>query len=94
VSQWLGGQRGVTGQIACDTLKDSGKQTKTETICSETPGKHNTEVTLIAAREAALSHKIETVVMASIRGQSVTTALKAFQGTDIDLIVAGCNGCK
>lgn len=66
---------------------------KTETVYFESGGKHNTKAALVAARDAALQQDIRHVVIASIRGQSVAAALEVFRDADVDLIIAGCDGC-
>lgn len=63
-------------------------------IYFRTPGKENTEKTLILARDTALKKGIKTVALASIRGQSARKAIDIFKGTKINLVIVGCNGCN
>lgn len=60
----------------------------------ETPGKENTEKTLILARDYAINKGINTIALASIRGKSAKKALEIFKGTNLNFVVVGCNGCS
>ena len=66
---------------------------KSEITYFETGGRHNSEETLQLAKKRALDRGIEKIVIASIRGKSVPTALKVFQDCDINLYFATCDAC-
>jgi hypothetical protein len=59
----------------------------------EIPGIENTECTLVLARDYAIRKGIRTVALTSIRGKSAKKALDIFKGTNLNLVIVGCNGC-
>lgn len=53
----------------------------------ETPGEDNTEVVLDLVKEKALKSNIKKIVLASTRGTTAMAALKAFEGSGLELVV-------
>lgn len=67
---------------------------KSEITYFETSGKNNTEETLHLAKARAEERNIKNIVLASIRGKTVPTALKVFNESDIKIYFATCDACN
>lgn len=57
-----------------------------EMILFDSPGPHNTEQTLLAARERALELGLKTVVLATTTGETALKALEAFEDADLRIV--------
>ncbi len=68
--------------------------TKCEITYFDVAGKENTEETIELAKKRALERGINTVIVASIRGETASKVLRAFKDTEISLIFATCNACN
>jgi len=53
----------------------------------ETPGEDNTEQVLALVKERAEARNIKRIVLASTRGHTARAAAKAYEGTDLQLVV-------
>jgi len=53
----------------------------------ETPGEDNTETVLTLVRERAQARNIKKIVLASTRGHTARAAARAFEGTDLKMVV-------
>lgn len=67
---------------------------KSEITYFDAGGRQNTEDTLRLAKERALERGIKNIVIASIRGKTVPTALKMFEGCDLHVYFATCDACN
>ena len=76
-----------------DTSEDTAKTMKSEITYFVEAGRSNSNETLKLAKERALKRGIKTVIIASIRGETASNAIKVFKDTDINLIFATCNAC-
>jgi hypothetical protein len=67
---------------------------KTEITYFEVPGAENTAETLQLAKERAIERGIKRVVIASIRGKTVPTALEVFDRSGLEVYFATCDACN
>ena len=91
-----GGFFELPGQIYMQEIPD--QSLKSGTRCDITyfdiAGRANSGETLELAKERAQERNIKTVLIASIRGETASKAVKVFKDTDINLIFATCNACS
>jgi hypothetical protein len=67
---------------------------KTEITYFEVPGAENTAETLYLAKEKALERGIKKIIIASIRGKTVPTALEVFNKSGLEVYFASCDACN
>ncbi|MGO8807063.1 MAG: hypothetical protein ACLQO7_10770 [Candidatus Bathyarchaeia archaeon] len=90
---------GLTGLIYMQEISHKKTKTKSNSIKSEityfdVAGKENSDETLELAKERAVERGVKTIIIASIRGETASKALKTFKDTDIKLVMATCNACN